>query len=84
MEEGALISYRYHPLILNAAFLGNLSEEDQRILGFGEKAQLKPGYVGESVFETSGKVFQSMHGINLIWQEFSRRVLGRLRRLAGK
>ena len=29
--------YRYHPLLLNAAFLGNLSEEDQRILGFGNK-----------------------------------------------
>jgi ectoine hydroxylase-related dioxygenase (phytanoyl-CoA dioxygenase family) len=24
--------YRYHPMLLNAAFLGNLSEEDQRIL----------------------------------------------------
>jgi Phytanoyl-CoA dioxygenase (PhyH) len=30
--------YRYHPLLLNAAFLGNLSPEDQRILGFGNKA----------------------------------------------
>jgi Phytanoyl-CoA dioxygenase (PhyH) len=29
--------YRYHPLILNAAFLGNLSGEDSRILGFGDK-----------------------------------------------
>jgi hypothetical protein len=29
--------YRYHPLLLNAAFLGNLSLEDQRILGFGNK-----------------------------------------------
>ncbi|MEP6741364.1 MAG: phytanoyl-CoA dioxygenase family protein [bacterium] len=27
--------YRYHPLLLNAAFLGNLSAENQRILGFG-------------------------------------------------
>ncbi len=29
--------YRYHPLILNAAFLGNLSDDDRRILGFGDK-----------------------------------------------
>lgn len=29
--------YRYHPLILNAAFLGNLSSREQRILGFGRK-----------------------------------------------
>ena len=29
--------YRYHPLLLNASFLGNLTSEDQRILGFGDK-----------------------------------------------
>src|ERR1700737_3188588 len=29
--------HRYHPLLLNAAFLGNLSAEDQRILGFGNQ-----------------------------------------------
>jgi hypothetical protein len=29
--------YRYHPLLLNAAFLGNLTQEDERILGFGNK-----------------------------------------------
>jgi len=37
--------YRYHPLILNAAFLGNLSEEDQRILGFGDKRNYQHGFV---------------------------------------
>lgn len=36
--------YRYHPLILNAAFLGGLSEEDQRILGFGNKSTYIPAY----------------------------------------
>jgi len=30
--------YRYHPLLLNAAFLGDLSEEHRRILGFGERS----------------------------------------------
>ena len=29
---------RYHPLLLNAAFLGGLTDEDRRILGFGNKA----------------------------------------------
>ncbi|NNL85439.1 MAG: hypothetical protein HKP27_07290 [Myxococcales bacterium] len=28
--------HRYHPLLLNAAFLGDLDEEDRRILGFGD------------------------------------------------
>ncbi len=37
--------YRYHPLILNAAFLGNLTEEDRRILGFGDKRNFQHGFV---------------------------------------
>jgi hypothetical protein len=36
--------YRYHPLLLNAAFLGGLSDEDRKILGFGNKANYQPGY----------------------------------------
>jgi hypothetical protein len=31
---------RYHPLLLNAAFLGGLSSEQQRMLGFGDKRKL--------------------------------------------
>jgi hypothetical protein len=37
--------YRYHPLLLNAAFLGDLSVEDQRILGFGDKRNYQPAFV---------------------------------------
>ena len=36
--------YRYHPLLLNAAFLGGLSSADQRILGFGNKTNFQPGF----------------------------------------
>jgi len=36
--------YRYHPLILNAAFLGDLDDEDRRILGFGNKTNYIPCY----------------------------------------
>ena len=37
LQEEDVTYYRYHPLLLNAAFLGGLSKEDQRILGFGNK-----------------------------------------------
>jgi hypothetical protein len=37
-------SYRYHPLLLNAAFLGNLSVEDRRILGFGDQRRYVPAF----------------------------------------
>lgn len=36
--------YRYHPLALNAAFLGGLSAEDQRILGFGRKTHFQHAF----------------------------------------
>jgi hypothetical protein len=36
--------YRYHPLLLNAAFLGDLCDEDRRILGFGNKTNFQPAF----------------------------------------
>jgi hypothetical protein len=38
------VAYRYHPLILNAAFLGDLTPDDRRILGFGNHHAYRPGY----------------------------------------
>jgi hypothetical protein len=35
---------RYHPLLLNAAFLGGLTAEDRQILGFGDKSQFVVGF----------------------------------------
>ena len=45
LQEGDRKFYRYHPLLLNAAFLGNLSTDDQKLLGFGNKTNFIPGYV---------------------------------------
>ena len=44
LREEDVNYYRYHPLLLNAAFLGNLSEEDRRILGFGNKTNFQPAF----------------------------------------
>jgi hypothetical protein len=44
LAEEARDYYRYHPLTLNAAFLGNLSEEAQRVLGFGNKTRYQPAF----------------------------------------
>ena len=35
---------RYHPLLLNAAFLGRLDAEDMRILGFGDQRTFIPAF----------------------------------------
>lgn len=44
LREEDVTYYRYHPLLLNAAFLGDLSEEDRRILGFGNKTNFQPAF----------------------------------------
>ena len=44
LQEDDRKFYRYHPLLLNAAFLGNLSVEDQKLLGFGNKTNYIPAY----------------------------------------
>jgi hypothetical protein len=47
LQELDVSAYRYHPLILNAAFLGGLSAEEQRILGFGNRSQYQAGHASE-------------------------------------
>jgi hypothetical protein len=44
--------YRYHPLILNAAFLGDLTPEQSRVLGFGQKGRLQLDHVQSPRFPT--------------------------------
>ena len=44
LREEDVSYYRYHPLLLNAAFLGDLSGEDRRILGFGNKTNFQPAF----------------------------------------
>jgi hypothetical protein len=50
--------YRYHPLLLNAAFLGGLSDEDRRILGFGNKTNF------QTAFERAGHPPFLYHAFN--------------------
>jgi Phytanoyl-CoA dioxygenase (PhyH) len=45
VQKDDLDYYRYHPLILNAAFLGGLTGEQYRVLGFGHKGRYQLGYV---------------------------------------
>jgi len=73
--------YRYHPLILNAAFLGNLTEEDQRILGFGAKVryQLTPQRFDDH--KTLHRFVKGTYDVTLKVQDLNQRIGLRLRRL---
>lgn len=44
LQQEDIAYYRYHPLLLNAAFLGGLNDEDQRVLGFGNRTNFIPAF----------------------------------------
>ncbi len=73
-------SYRYHPLLLNAAFLGDLSDEDRRILGFGDKTNYRPAFVHGAPYEGMHRVFTRIHDANLRLRDLRLRFVAKLNR----
>jgi hypothetical protein len=73
--------YRYHPLILNAAFLGNLSAEDQRILGFGNKTNFQPAFERSARTPIGYKTFNAAFNAQLRIGNLTERIGARLRRV---
>ncbi|HKO96083.1 MAG TPA: phytanoyl-CoA dioxygenase family protein [Pyrinomonadaceae bacterium] len=72
--------YRYHPLLLNAAFLGNLSRDDQRILGFGNKTNFQPAFRRQGDAPFGLKVFNAAFNTQLRMRELGKRVSARMKR----
>jgi len=73
--------YRYHPLLLNAAFLGNLSAEDERILGFGDKRNYQPAFRRQGKPTLLHRIMSTSNGAQTRLQLLSRRISARLQRL---
>jgi hypothetical protein len=74
---------RYHPLLLNAAFLGDLTEGDRRILGFGDKRQFVPAYQRGSKHQGFQSVMTGLLNAKLRAEALSSRVRARFRRMTG-
>lgn len=72
--------YRYHPLLLSAAFLGNLSKEDERILGFGNTTNYLPAYERTPMHPRLQRLFTTAYEAKLRLDELSSKVRARLRR----
>ena len=81
--QEALDYYRYHPLILNAAFLGELSEEDRRILGFGNKTNFRAAFVRSSKPSIFYGVLTAAYNAEVRLKNLSELVVARLRRTFG-
>jgi hypothetical protein len=75
--------YRYHPLLLNAAFLGNLSDEDSRILGFGDQRNFRPAFDRQPRHTALQAAFRIAYGVKLRTDAIGTRVTSRLRKLTG-
>ena len=76
--------YRYHPLLLNAAFLGNLTAEDQRILGFGNKTNYLHAFQRRPKHTMLQGAFRGALEIAIRANAFRERVRARIKRLGGR
>jgi hypothetical protein len=84
LQREDLDYYRYHPLLLNAAFLGGLSEEDRKILGFGNKTNYIPAFERHPKHVLLRKCFSTAYEAKLRLDVLGARVVGKLRRILMK
>ena len=83
LQEEDVAYNRYHPLLLNAAFLGNLSPEDQRILGFGDKTNFQPSFMRSDNPSVFYRAFCASLGLALRLQEIRGRITAKWQRTFG-
>jgi hypothetical protein len=83
LQQEDIAYYRYHPLLLNAAFLGNLSEEDRRILGFGNKTNFIHAFERKPKHTLLHKAIQAVFDAKIPIDNFQHRVVARLKRMFG-
>jgi hypothetical protein len=76
--------YRYHPLLLNAAFLGGLTAEDMRILGFGDKTNYVPAFARKTPHRWFHALMSGAFSVKLRLRVFRQRLGARLARLLGR
>lgn len=70
--------YRYHPLILNAAFLGGMDDEDRRILGFGNKTNYVRAFQRRPKHERFQSTLAALYDAKLRLDTFKGRVMAKL------
>jgi hypothetical protein len=83
LQQEDVAYYRYHPLLLNAAFLGNLSDEERRILGFGNKTNYIPGFQREPKHRWFRACMRAGFDLKLHLSDWRQRLVGKLKRLVG-
>ena len=70
--------YRYHPLMLNAAFLGNLTLEQMQLLGFGCKAQYQANFVRKPSRPLVHSMLKAANALDVTLSPWVRRVQSKI------
>jgi hypothetical protein len=70
-----------HPLLLNSAFLVNLSADDRRLLGFGTKTDYQAAFERCTDHKRFQAAVQRCFGVRMWVNELRLRVQGRWRRM---
>jgi hypothetical protein len=81
LQQEDVAYYRYHPLLLNAAFLGDMTPENRRILGFGDKTHYQPSFARQQSHAWFHDCMTTAYGVKLRLEEWGGRVFGKLGRL---
>jgi hypothetical protein len=81
LQQEDIEYYRYHPLQLNASFLGNLSEEDRRVLGFGNANNFQRAYARRPAHALFQAFLERSYDAQIFLGEFYGRAEGKLKRL---
>lgn len=81
LQEEDINYYRYHPLLLNAAFLGNLRDEDYSILGFGDKRNYFPAFSRRQKYPRLQSVFETILTATIALDSLQERLGARVRRV---
>jgi hypothetical protein len=81
LQQEDMQYYRYHPLLLNAAFLGDLTAADQRLLGFGNKANYIPGFVRTGKHGFWQSMMRGAFALKLKLSDFRARLIARCKKL---
>ncbi|HKY41682.1 MAG TPA: phytanoyl-CoA dioxygenase family protein [Pyrinomonadaceae bacterium] len=84
LQEDDRKFYRYHPLLLNAAFLGDLSADDQKLLGFGNKTNFIPAYVRPAKPPLLYNVFVATLNLQLQAKSLRERIVAKLNRMRSR
>ena len=81
LQQEDIDYYRYHPLLLNAALLGDLSTEDQRILGFGDKRNYQSAFVRAGKPTRLHRIIAAANGAQIRMLALHQRINARLKRM---